>query len=406
MRVLWFSVTPSLFSPKGVMHNAGGWIASLEKIMHSCEEVDLGVAFIYNDKKFKYENNGVCYYPIAPYSKILFHKLWSNSDNVEKYLRVIDDFKPDIIQVFGSENDFGKICFHTKIPVIIHIQGCIPPYRNALFPVDMNQYDFLFTRGMSLKRRWIGLRSKPNFKKVGERETSIIQHCKYFMGRTDWDKGLVDLFNPKAKYFHCEEALRDSFIKSEVFWKHKENGKIRIVSTISNPWYKGVDLVLKTAKLLKKYTTLDLEWDVFGIQDIRFYEHKYKIRANDVNVNIKGIASKEILTSALLNASCYVHPSYIDNSPNSVCEAQYLGVPVAACNVGGVSSLLENGKAGILVPANDPYTMAEKIKTICCDKKLAIGISEAEIELAHKRHNPELIKEQLLNIYKAILRNE
>lgn len=31
MKVLWFSVTPSLFTPHGIMHNAGGWIASLQK---------------------------------------------------------------------------------------------------------------------------------------------------------------------------------------------------------------------------------------------------------------------------------------------------------------------------------------------------------------------------------------
>jgi len=44
-----------------------------------------------------------------------------------------------------------------------------------------------------------------------------------------------------------------------------------------------------------------------------------------------------------------VHPSYIDNSPNSICEAQILGLPVVATNVGGVESLIENGKTGLLI---------------------------------------------------------
>ena len=33
MRILWFSVTPSLFNPHTNKHNGGGWIASLEQII-------------------------------------------------------------------------------------------------------------------------------------------------------------------------------------------------------------------------------------------------------------------------------------------------------------------------------------------------------------------------------------
>ena len=46
------------------------------------------------------------------------------------------------------------------------------------------------------------------------------------MGRTEWDKSLIDLFNPSATYFHCEEALRDSFIISEKRWKYSDEKKI------------------------------------------------------------------------------------------------------------------------------------------------------------------------------------
>lgn len=406
MRVLWFSVTPSMFAPRSNGHNGEGWIASLEKIVRSCNDVELGVAFHYDDNKFKYYNDGVCYYPISKSSMSWLKSFRAKKNVIKQYLDVIEDFKPDLIQIFGSENDFGEICFYTKIPVVIHMQGCIPPYRNALFPVDINQFDFLFTRGLSLRRRWIGLRSKPCFKKVAEREIRIIQQCQYFMGRTEWDKGLVDLFNPNAKYFHCEEALRDSFIQSNTFWQYKDTTKVRIVSTISNPWYKGVDLILKTAQLLHRFTNLDFEWDIYGTQDISFYEHKYNIKAREVGVNVRGVASTETLTSALLSASCYVHPSYIDNSPNSVCEAQYLGVPAIACNVGGVSFLLDNGKAGILVPANAPFTMAEKIKWLVCDETYSKELSKLELEFAHKRHNPDAIKGQLMSIYKSILENE
>lgn len=223
------------------------------------------------------------------------------------------------------------------------------------------------------------------------------------MGRTEWDKNLINLFNPNATYFHCEEALRDSFINNGKQWTLQESDKVRIISVISNPWYKGVDLILKTAQLLKRFTDLDFEWQVYGVQNIRFYEHKYKIKAVNVNVKTMGTASKEELVDALCSATCYVHPSYIDNSPNSLCEAQLLGLPVLATHVGGISSLIRDGETGILFPANAPYTLAALIKRTNADKKLVLQLSCKARQQAIERHNPNAIRTRLLEIYKQIL---
>ncbi|WP_294604739.1 glycosyltransferase [uncultured Bacteroides sp.] len=334
-------------------------------------------------------------------------KKWLNNTNKEEkvryYLKIIEDFKPDLIQIFGSENDFGIICQHTLIPVVIHMQGCIPPYHNALFPVGMSSSDFIFHKGLSLQRRIIGIRSEPAFHKRAEQEIKTIQNCYFFMGRTEWDKNLINLFNPNAIYFHCEEALRDSFMNNGKRWNLQKSDKVKIISVISNPWYKGVDLILKTAQLLKRFTDLDFEWQVYGVRDIRFYEHKYKIKATDTNVKIIGTASEERLVNALCSATCYVHPSYIDNSPNSLCEAQVLGLPVLATYVGGITSLVRNGETGILFPANAPYTLAALIKRISTDTELALQLSYKARQQAIERHDPDAIRTKLLEIYKQIL---
>lgn len=409
MRILWFSVTPSLFNPGSNGHNGGGWIASLEQIVRKEKSIELGVAFHFPDNGFKYENDGVCYYPIAPKKKSFIDRLISRNEEIEntaRYLKIIEDFRPDVIHIFGSENDFGLICAHTQIPVVIHIQGCMPPYHNALFPVGLSKWDFIFGKGLSLNYRFIGLRSDGAFRKAAEREVRIIQNCKYFMGRTEWDKRLIDLFNPQATYFHCEEALRDSFIQGTAKWEYPTSDKKIITSVISRPWYKGCDLILKTAALLKRFTDLNFEWRVYGIPEMRFYEAKYKIKAKDVNVKVMGTASKEELVEALCKTNCYVHTSYIDNSPNSLCEAQILGVPILATHVGGISSLIDDGCNGILFPANAPYTAASLIKQLTSDRELAERLSSNAIERATKRHNPNDIKESLLNIYSSIINHK
>lgn len=407
MRVLWFSVTPSLFNPFSNSHNGGGWIVSLEQIVRNSDVIDLGIAFYFGNDYNVYDNDGVKYYTLPNDHRSLIQRLVASDDTsarIDRYLKIVDDFKPDIIHVFGSENDFGLICDKTDIPVVIHMQGSLPPYHNALFPVGMNKSDFLSGRGLTWRRRLIGWRSESSFRRKAERETKILKNCRFFMGRTAWDKNIVKLFNPSAIYYHCEEALRDSFINGDKVWKYRERTKMLIVSVISNPWYKGVDLILKTAKLLKVNVGLDFEWAVYGVSDIRFFENKYGIKAHDVNVDIKGSVGKETLVDALCDASCYVHTSYIDNSPNSLCEAQYLGVPVLATYVGGIPSLVEDGHTGILFPANDPYTLAGHLQAIYNNRQFSEELGNAARRIAVDRHNPDSIGASLLNIYREILK--
>lgn len=390
MRVLWFSVTPSLFNAYSNGHNGGGWIASLERIVRQVAEIELGIAFNFADVNFVHEQNGVKYYPIS-------------QGCLETYKKIIDDFKPDLIQIFGSENDFGVICGKTKIPVVIHMQGCLPPCHNALFPIGMSPIDFVTQKGLSWRYRYIGLRSESAFRKQAEKELQTISNCRYFMGRTDWDCRLIDLFNPSATYFHCEEALRQSFLEGKDVWTGYEDETKRIVSVISRPWYKGCDLILKTANLLSRFTDVDFEWQVYGIPEMRFYEHKYRIVAEKVHVKVMGTASAEELVKALCHSSCYVHSSYIDNSPNSICEAQILGVPVLATHVGGISSLVKDGESGVLFPANDPYTLASLIKQVSHDRNFAETLSKGARKQALHRHDPERIKQTLIQIYRQII---
>lgn len=394
-----------MFNPRTNGHNGAGWIASLEAIVRKQPEIELGVAFYFEDSRSKIVQGGVTYYPISSQKSSLWQRLTGNNDDakkVEAYLQIVRDFRPDLIHIFGSENDFGLICKQVKVPVVIHIQGCLPPYHNALFPIGMNTTDFWLTQGLDAHSRFMGLRSEPSFRKRAEKEIQVIKSCPYFMGRTDWDKNLISLFHPEAVYYHCEEALRSSFLQIAKPWTFKNRPQVKVISVISRPWYKGADLILKTAKVLKEFTPLDFEWNVYGVGDLSFYEHKYGIKAKDVNVKVRGTASQETLVAELSEATCYVHSSYIDNSPNSLCEAQIIGVPVLATHVGGIPTLVEGG-AGVLFPTNDPYTLAGLIRRSASDRVWAETMSAKEREAAGKRHNPDAIRECLWSIYQQIV---
>ena len=409
MRILWFSVTPSMYGKNTFTHNGGGWIASLEALIRTSPDVQLGIAFEHNDACFKVERDEVVYYPI-PIRYHFFDKLRRICNiNIEEQkiipecLKIIDDFKPDIIHVFGSEWCFGLIAKHTEIPVVIHMQGSIPPYYNARFPVGYSKMDIVFHNGLDIKRIFNQLKADRKFSQRAKREERILKICRYYMGRTDWDKNITRLYNPNSQYFYCGEALRDVFVDSAERWNPHKRNSIILVSTISSPLYKGVDLILKTAKLLKENTNINFNWHIFGVKNIAFHEKKTKIKATDFNIKLMGVASANKLKEELLNADIYIHPSYIENSPNSICEAQILGLPVICTNVGGTCSLVKHEKTGLLFPANDPFTLCSYIIRLFWNKTLAYELGNAAHHTAIVRHNNETIIHNLLEIYRKVI---
>jgi glycosyltransferase involved in cell wall biosynthesis len=79
-----------------------------------------------------------------------------------------------------------------------------------------------------------------------------------------------------------------------------------------------------------------------------------------------------------------------------------MGVPIIACNVGGISSLVDDGKDGFLVPSNDPYLLASRIVELSNNEPYLKIISKQAKEKAQKRHSKENISNQLINTYSFI----
>lgn len=407
MRVLWFSGNPSLYDSKRKNFD-GGWVSSLEEIISQEADIELGITFVHSDNIFKTEQNNVVYYPLPLYNTLkkrvkrnLFYKQYDKVE-VAHYLKVIEDFKPDVIHVFGTETSLGLICKYTTVPVVIHIQGLLAPYLNAYFIPNTSKCDFIVQNIFSFKNIYKELSLLRKWRHNTSREIDIIKNCHFFMGRTSWDKSISRLMVPGSDYFYCSELLRNSFYTAAK-WKLTRNKKLKIISTISSPVYKGYDVILKTAEILKNYSTADFEWNVYGISASPFIEKKFKLKHGDVGVNLKGVANADVLISEMHASDIYIHLSYIENSPNSICEAQLIGIPVICTHVGGVASLVQDYYSGILVPANDPYMTACKILELFNDSALSLKLSAQAVEVAEKRHSKNSIKESVLSSYKNIL---
>ena len=126
-----------------------------------------------------------------------------------------------------------------------------------------------------------------------------------------------------------------------------------------------------------------------------------------VSIKILGrIDSASEIINIMLENDIYVHPSHIENSPNSVCEAMSLGMPVIATATGGTFSLVKDNDTGILIQDGDPWSMAGTILEIYRNNDRAKNLGERARKAALERHDPNKIVSNLINIYSEILCND
>lgn len=413
MRILWVSPVSAKYDKNKSGYNGGGWIDSLQTLLENSEDIEqLAIAFPHISDSQKVENGKVVYYPIR---RVMPNNIiswiitnWRNKieheEEVNKLKFILEDFEPDVIHIFGTEGWFCHIKKMTNKPCIVHIQGLMLPCTNAYIPVGISKFDLI-------RNNWIdtlkGISLWHNFQmfdKKSKREYQFFKDISLFMGRTFWDNSISGFLSSNSKYFHLDEVLREEFYLASP-WRFNTGKKTIITSTLSDALYKGLDLVIKTSILLVK-ENFEFEWRIIGVQNnaqsYKLLKKIFKSQFPDENIKLLGIKNTEEIIKCLSETTLYVHPSHIDNSPNSLCEAQLIGVPVIATNVGGVSSLIENGKNGFLVPADDPYFLASRIYHLSKDSNILNDISKQAISDAHKRHSKESINNQLISIYRYL----
>ena len=412
MKVLWFEISvPSRYSDDGRV--VAGWQDALENVVRQCHEIELYIAFETKDSEAKEKVvDGVTYIPMFSNFSFAEKKIsnWTWSINERKVIlhgkKVIERYQPDIIHVFGSEWPFGLLAQYTKIPLVIHIQGSIIPYNNALYPPRYNGFTFALAAGLNLRKGLHRLQGYYKDKYRLEMEKRIWKSVKHYMGRTSWDKALVNTLTKGCTYHHVEEALRSVFLNNEKLWSYHDNCKLRLLSTGCSSFWKGIDVMLKTACVLKE-TGVDFEWKVAGgmpaeLKEI--VEKKEGMKYADNNINFIGFCTPEQLIDLMCSSTMYVHTAYIENSPNSICEAQIVGMPIISTMVGGISTLVRNGEEGILLPANDPWQIAYALIELSEDKERLMKYSKASRKHALDRHSPDNIRRQLLECYYDIVK--
>jgi len=419
MRILWLTNRPldpvnrKFNIPENVM---GGWMDSLRIALQNSPDIHLGIASASNINFHWFQEQGVDYYnipmPKQHGSIKAVYRRWLHTsdfpDAIPNCLKIIEEFKPDLIHLHGSESFYSDLTeSKLSVPVVISIQGILAVWELFYFggySISDKLRDILtpnFLRGISVVHNYI------NINKAARRERKNIQNCKYFIGRTDFDKNFIQIHNYKTQsnYYHCDEVLRSQFYK--VNWIPKPNNT-QIIYCLSSAFpYKGLDCLLMACHVLKNvgfnHFQLRISGDILNSSVGDALVRKvYKLNLKQEIVWL-GQSSVETILDELTNANLFVIPSYIENSPNSLAEAMLVGVPCVAPYCGGVPSMVTHGKESLLFQPGDHFSLAGMMARILDDPTLAQQLSHQAKALALERHNPQNISIKMEHIYSQII---
>ncbi len=328
---------------------------------------------------------------------------------------IIEDFKPDVLHIFGTEYPHTLAAvkaFNNPAHTLIGIQGlcsAIAEEYMADLPYDVQQRRTFRDR---IKKDGLA-EQQEKFRQRGENEKQALSLVGHVTGRTDFDREMTEKLAPQAEYHFMNETLRGEFYVDE--WNIDTIERYSLFASQGNYPIKGLHYVLEALPaILEKYesTVLYVAGDnVTGksLPDkLKLSSYgKYLaslIKQNNLGRHVKfvGRLNSDQMCARYLKTHVFLCPSAIENSPNSVGEAMILGVPVVSSDVGGVHNLLADQKDGILYSRDNADGLKESILQIFDDDKLAMYYSANARSHALVTHDPATNYNRLLEIYHEI----
>lgn len=199
----------------------------------------------------------------------------------------------------------------------------------------------------------------------------------------------TEKFKPLNK--EVTRKLRENFVPSK-------DVKIMLFVGRLHP-EKGVKTLLKALKIIQNMEILLLM--VYAVSE---YKEEYERLIEQLKISEKvrfvGYISHDDLPKYYNIADLYVLLSMREEWSNTIMEAMACKTPVIATEVGGNPYLITERKTGFLVPPNDPWSFAKRIKFVLENPDLIRQVTETAANEIKKYD-----KDKIGELYKTVIKN-
>lgn len=415
MKVLWISnvLFPDVCNELKVSHPiVGGWMyAGAKMLIEVNPKIELAVASLYNGEQLKSIEKYFIDYYLIPNKGVNAHY----NPALEKYFaEIISRFKPDIIHIHGTEYPHSLACLKgsNSENVVVSIQGLVSLYskyylggiQEKIVLKNRSLRDFIKNDSL--------LNQQKKMQKRGTYEIELLKNVKHIIGRTSWDLTNTWAINPMAKYHFCNETLRSLFYQKQ--WDLENCKKYTIFLSQAHYPIKGIQNLIQALPIILEHFP-ETKVYVAGNDFISapwyrkngFANHLlYLMKKNQIQKNqiiFLGPLNETMMVEQYTLAHVFLCPSVIENSPNSIGEAQIVGVPCVASYVGGTMDMIKDQETGLLYRFEEIAQLAKQICRIFENDNLAISLSIKSRKVALMRHDKLKNATQLNSIYKQII---
>lgn len=370
-----------------------------------------------NKEKISLEDGMVKYYILPGGYPIEYNHTKASCKSDWK--KLIEEEKPDIIQIWGSEFKHGLAALKVggNIPSVVFIQGileAIARYYEA--GIEHKELIKSITFRDILKNDSI-IAQKNKYYKRAKFEKELLELSGNIISENLWCNAHCKAIAHNIKTHYCPLSINEIFHK--YCWSYNTMEPYTIMCNASGYPLKGLHIILKALNFIKrKYPNVllyvpgepmgsdgSLQWKIRKTGYTNYIEKL--ITKLDISDNIKfmGKLTAEEMALKMANVNVFVVGSALENHSSTLKEAMMVGTPCISSVVGGVPEYAKHGENALLYRFEEYELLAEYICQIFENRELALKISSNAKTSIMKLHSNNNIYNMIIEIYEKILEN-
>ena len=416
LKILWITngIMPDMLKAMGKPANYGGsWLIEPSRLLASDPDYELFIATPWASKQTVVkEIDGINYHLIP---STYLDRMKRPSQRYRKAcIELVESIKPDVIHLHGGEFAIGiPFAEYPEVPKVLSIQGIISKINQSYFYggirvpswagcfLPWNILTYLPMKLQHARNKW---RANSEIRQM--KQVDAITGC------TRWDYTYSMLINPELKYFNVDYAIRNEF--SQYQWKVEQCERHTfLIGSMTVP-LKGLHKAFEALTiLLKKYP--DAKIKVVGANtfqskhQIGYSRYLYRL-ANQLGImehlDLLGPQDTMGMVKAMLSSHCFVLSSCIENGPNTMMEAMWLGLPCVCSYVGGAMQFAKENEEAVFYRFEEPEILAYELDRIWSDDDLAHNLSIQARERASKFESYFDVYKRYADMYQTLVEDK